>query len=93
MNRKRNILLVILILFSIPAHAEAWDTKFYPGDLVCLYDIGKGDPLIDNESNDSLKYWYRSPVGSQRPTYHLRPIVLDLQMRVLYPGLIASDKG
>ncbi|MBU2648772.1 hypothetical protein KKI24_28955 [bacterium] len=93
MNRKLNILLVILILFSITAHAETWDTKFDPGDLVCLYDIGKWDPLIDNESNDSLKYWYRSPVGNQQSNYQLRPIALGLQMRVLYPGLIASDKG
>ena len=95
MKNLLKILLSITIIFcSSNAFADVlWTATFKPGDLVCLYDIHKQDPLVDNESNDSLKYWYRKPVGDQKSVFRLRPLARGLQMRVLYPGLVATEKG
>ncbi|MCP4755998.1 MAG: hypothetical protein GY866_34490 [Proteobacteria bacterium] len=77
----------ILLLGNIVQAKTPWTTKLKPGDTVCIYDIGKGDDLIHNKSNDSLKYWYRADIGNQKSRYELRPMARNLQMRLLWPGL------
>lgn len=74
------------------AMAGGADSKFSPGDKVCIYDIGD-DPLVDNKSSDSLKYWYRLPSGDQVCRYQLRPMVRELMLIVLWPGFKISGKG
>jgi hypothetical protein len=87
---KQIISIIILLLLPFVALAKKeipveWDTEILPGDVVCIYDIGVGDPLIDNKDPDSFKYWYRPRVGSQKSRYELRPGVTALQLRVLWP--------
>jgi hypothetical protein len=85
--------MVSLLIYTPIVHAKVpWDLKIRPGDVVCIYDISKEDPLVDNKSSDSLKYWYRSPAGDQKSRYQLRPMVRNLQLRVLWPGFVVSEK-
>lgn len=87
-------LLFVASLFTVTAIAgDPWDDSFKPGEMVCIWDIGEGDPLIHNRSNHSLKYWYRSKVGKQQSRYELRPIARNLVLRVLFPPLLKKDDG
>lgn len=91
-------LFYMLIIFkselSVAAELEkpVWSTELQPGDKVCLYDIGKGDPLVGHDSY-SLEYWYRSPAGNQKSRRQLRPSVRKLLFRVLWPGVKASGEA
>lgn len=84
-------MLVCFSELSPAAESEkpAWSTDLKAGDKVCLYDIGKGDPLVGHSSY-SLEYWYRSPAGNQKPRRQLRPSIRKLLFRVLWPGVKAS---
>jgi len=86
--RKFILTVILLVLYSSASAANRlkWDTVFLPGDKVCIYDIGKDDPLAD-KSPTSLKYYYRSPLGDQRSRYELRPSVTKLLLQVVWPGL------
>lgn len=91
-------LLCLLIVFCckwlLAAELEkpVWSTDLKPGDKVCLYDIGKDDPLVGH-GNYSLEWWYRSPIGDQRARRQLRPSVRKLLFRVLWPGMKVSGKA
>lgn len=96
---KRGLFLLCLLmgfcrnlLLAAEAEKPAWTTDLRAGDKVCLYDIGKGDPLVGHSSY-SLEYWYRSPAGNQRSRRQLRPSVRKLLFRVLWPGVKASGKA
>jgi hypothetical protein len=86
--------VIFFILFAVSASGAVkqlpYDTIFYPGDKVCVYDIHKTDPLI-NSGNDSFKYLYRSPNGPGK-SWQLRPIARKIMLRVLHPGLTVSKQ-
>jgi hypothetical protein len=84
--------IISLMLLAPKTYAVPWDVKIRPGDVVCIYDISMDDPLADKDSSDSLKYWYRLPTGDQKGRWQLRPMVRDIQMRVLWPGFKVSAK-
>jgi hypothetical protein len=97
MIEKLLILLITIFLMIFPLNSlakTAWSENLRPGDKVCLYDIGKSDLLVGDDSY-SLKYWYRSPRGNQQSTRQLRPSVRKLLFRLLWPGLkiVSSDKN
>lgn len=87
--------MIFLMTFSVAGGQKtAWSDNLRPGDKVCIYDIGKSDRLVGDDQY-SLKYWYRSPRGSQQSTRQLRPSVRKLLFRLLWPGLkiVSSDKN
>ena len=86
LTKTRNKFLLSNAVSVAAKGKPAWTTHLKPGDKVCLYDIGKDDPMVGN-GNYSLKYWYRSPIGTQRSRLQLRPSVRKLLLKVLWPGL------
>ena len=93
---KRGLFLFGLLIFcygaSIAKEKSSWSTDLKAGDKVCLYDIDWKDPLVGHESY-SLKYWYRSPAGNQKPRRQLRPSIRKLLFRVLWPGVKVSGEA
>ena len=92
MKSYKAFILAVLCIFSVASSATGvkkklpWTNEIHPGDKVCVYDISRDDPLVDNH-NDSLKYWYRKPTGNQKSRWLLRPMVRKLVLRALWPGV------
>lgn len=87
--RQTVLTIILLVLYSSLSAADSleWDTVLLPGDKVCIYDIGKKDPLVVKQSDTSLKYLYRSPLGKQQWRHELRPSIAKLLLVVVWPGM------